>query len=177
MMTRIYLGMAVVLLALVMVAGCPPQQETPEAQTEVTPPPTTPAGEMYTVTMQGNQFSRAELVVPAGTAVTFRNDDTEVHTVTPDVAGMAGAPNSDEQYPEGLKAGESYQWTAPADATAGTMYYYHCRFHGQPGDGTKTGTGMAGAVRIGEPGMATGAGDTAGTPGTATETTTPPPAS
>lgn len=157
MMTRIYFGMAIVLLAVLMVTGCPPpQQQTPETQTEVTPPTTVPEGGMHTVRMPGDQFSPAELVVPAGTTVTFLNDGTSVHTVTPDVAGLAGAPNSDEQYAQGLNAGESYQWTAPADAVAGTMYYYHCRFHGQPGDGTKMGTGMAGAVRIGEPGAATG---------------------
>ena len=31
---------------------------------------------------------------------------------------------------------------------AGVKYYYHCRFHGNPGDGRKRGQGVTGVIIV-----------------------------
>lgn len=167
--------LAVALLALVM--GCGKREEPTGygAETMTAERDTTRAP--YTVGMRGDTFAPGSLVAPPGTTVTFLNDCKDVHTVTLDTAEPAGGPNSDVDYPNGMKTGEKYQWTIPEDAAVGTTWYYHCRFHGRPGVGTTVGTGMAGAVTVGAasvgPATAT-APDTTTTPAPR-GTTTPAP--
>ncbi len=75
-------------------------------------------------------------------------DPTKPHTVTADGTNAAkGGPDSDRQFPTGLNKGQSYTWTVPK-VPAGTIFYYHCRFHGQAGNGHAPGGGMSAAVTV-----------------------------
>ncbi|MEN6304108.1 MAG: hypothetical protein ABFD96_15360 [Armatimonadia bacterium] len=136
-------GLGVVLLVLV-ACGCG-RRETPTGYTQET---TATALPQNTVGMKANAFAPREMVAPAGTTISFVNNDTRTHTVTADVM-LAAAPNSDKEYPNGMKPGQSYTWTIPATASEGTTWYFHCRFHGDSGDGTAPGPGMTAAIRVG----------------------------
>jgi hypothetical protein len=61
---------------------------------------------------------------------------------------VLGGPDSGSAMPNGIAGGASWTWTVPADAKAGTVWYYHCMYHGQPGDGKSQGTGMAGTITV-----------------------------
>ncbi|MGE5530993.1 MAG: hypothetical protein ACM3VW_02605 [Bacteroidota bacterium] len=153
------------LIVVSLLSGCGKKT----TQTAYTEPVVTAAADegmdRYTVGMAGSQFRPQTMTAAPGQAIAFLNNCTKVHTVTPD-AGTSG-PNSDQEFPEGLQPGQSYQWTIPADAPLGTTYYYHCRFHGTAGNGQAMGTGMAGAVVVATAGAAPATtSDTV--PGTAT---------
>ena len=97
----------------------------------------------------GSAFSPSTVTVSPGDTVRWTNHDSIPHTVTSDAANApAGGPGSDSQYSGGIPAGQTYSWTAPAGAASGTHWYYHCRFHGAPGDGAHQGTGMAGTITV-----------------------------
>lgn len=93
-------------------------------------------------------YSPQRATVAAGTTVTWTNNPngSMVHTVTPDLptAGM----DSGTKYPSGIPLGASFSWTVPANAKSGTAYYYHCAYHGVPGNGTSLGTGMVGVIIV-----------------------------
>lgn len=89
----------------------------------------------------GGYIPRVLSAEPCDTVI-FTNVGHHAHTVNCDAAG---APNVGK-----LEPGQSCQWVVPKDACPGTRYYYHCTFHGKPGDGSSLGTGMAGAVVIGK---------------------------
>jgi len=78
-----------------------------------------------TVTMQGMSFRPGNLEVPAGTTVTWNNDDNDIHTVTAD----NGSFDSGD-----LDPGERYQYTFTQPGT----YSYHCQRH----------VGMVGTVTV-----------------------------
>jgi len=141
--------LGVLLLAL---GGCGPRRgatAADETTTSSPPPPAAPTADgSYAVGMAGGRFEPPRLVVPAGETVTFSNTDKVKHAVLPDVADQGG-PNSDEEFPKGMKPGDSYQWIAPSNVAVGTILAYHCRYRGGPGDGTTVGTGMAGVLEIG----------------------------
>jgi|GEM_PF-4349470 len=106
----------------------------------------TTAGPFH-VTMTGNHaFSPANIPVPAGSTVIFANPDVVNHTVTTDT-GFAGF-SSDSRFPTGVPSGSSYSFTVPAGTAPGTVLYYHCRFHGNAGNGTSVGFGMAGSITV-----------------------------
>jgi len=102
----------------------------------------------YTVSMTASMtFSPKSLSVPAGATVIWSNDDHLMgHSVKPDLAitGM----DSDVQYPNTIPMGKTFSWTVPASATPGTVYYYHCKLHGSPGNGKAYGTGMVGVIVV-----------------------------
>jgi plastocyanin len=62
------------------------------AEPSVAAEPSEEAEDDFTVTLSGFAFSTGELVVPAGTEVTFENADSAAHTVT---EGTDGRPASD----------------------------------------------------------------------------------
>jgi len=96
-----------------------------------------------------DRFQPEVILVSIDDQVRWTNDDTDRHTVTADQANaVAGGPSSAAQYPAGVPAGESYEWTVPANAAPGTTWYYHCQFHGASGDGTAQGAGMAGTIIV-----------------------------
>lgn len=78
--------------------------------------------------------------------MTWTNKDTVAHTVTSDT-GQSGL-DSAGQFPGGMGNGAKFSWQVPADAASGTVFYYHCVYHGFPGDGTHLGGGMAGSITV-----------------------------
>lgn len=75
-----------------------------------------------TVTLTGFAFDTAELTVPAGTEVTFVNDDAAPHTVT---EGSDGETAADPIMDAEVAAGESTSFTFDEPGT----YQITCRFH------------------------------------------------
>ena len=83
-----------------------------------------------------------------GALIVWTNDDTDPHTVLRDPQNaVAIGPNSDAVLPNGIAPGESFSWLVP-NVPSGTVFYYHCRFHGAAGDGSSVGTGMAGLIEV-----------------------------
>ena len=80
-----------------------------------------------------------------GQQIVFSNVSTMLHSATGDATG---GPNSDSQFPSGMPPSASYTFTVPANATAGSKIFFHCRFHGAPGNGTTKGLGMAGEIDV-----------------------------
>ncbi|MBM3501352.1 MAG: hypothetical protein FJX74_22085 [Armatimonadetes bacterium] len=107
-----------------------------------TPPTTTQ------VNMQGFGFSPRTITVPRGSTVKWVNKESFMHTVTRDPLNpVAGGPNSDATFPSGMALNDSYSWTVPSVAS-GTTFFYHCRFHATPGNGSSLGAGMTGSVTV-----------------------------
>lgn len=98
------------------------------------------------VTMSGDAFGPQTTVVRAGTTIVWPNTDEHFHAITADVPGFG--PNSDMFFRGGYPGGYYFWWNVPDDAPSGTVIYYHCRFHGQPGDGWSFGTGMVGRIVV-----------------------------
>ncbi|HLK13762.1 MAG TPA: plastocyanin/azurin family copper-binding protein [Fimbriimonadaceae bacterium] len=96
--------------------------------------------------LSSHTFSPVNVTVNAGSTVQWTNTDTTHHTVASDT-GVTGL-NSDSQYPTGLPGGSSFSWLVPSNAVSGTVYYYHCEFHGAAGNGSSLGQGMAGSITI-----------------------------
>jgi plastocyanin len=112
-----------------------------------------PVADAAVVTMRDSQYEPAEISVRPGATVTWMNDGRTSHTITSDPGTPAGGPNSDADFQEGIPTGQSYEWRVPDDAVEDTRWYYHCRFHGKPGDGNTRGTGMACFVVLGAEGQ------------------------
>ncbi len=102
------------------------------------------------VNIMDNFFSPATLMVPAGTMITWSQKGNSIHTVTGSNCNPTSnfTFSSDAQFPSGLRSGDKYSFTVPANAKAGTLVYYFCRFHGAPGNCTSIGPGMAGVVIV-----------------------------
>lgn len=99
------------------------------------------------ILMTGNhQFSPSSVTVAAGSTITWQNPDFVAHTVMSDT-GVSGL-NSDILFPNGMPSGTSFTYTIPANAKSGTVFFYHCRFHGAAGNGTVVGFGMAGSFTV-----------------------------
>lgn len=126
--------------------GCVRRGEVPETTASFEEQPEV----MYVINMTGNEFSPDYLVVPAGAVITFVNNDSGRHSVSPDVKGLGG-PNSEQQFPDGIRPQGLYRWIVPPEAPAGAAWYFHCRFQGGPGDGMRPGYGMTGVVEVGGP--------------------------
>jgi len=87
-------------------------------------------------------FSPASVTVAAGTTIIWNNTSTVMsHTITSDVNGSG--PLSSNVAPT-----QSFSWTVPANAKSGTKFYYHCAYHGDAGNGSSLGTGMAGVIIV-----------------------------
>lgn len=99
------------------------------------------------VDLMDNFFSPAVLSVPAGTVVTWTDRGNNPHTVS----GATCNPinfSSDSMFPNGLRNGDKFSFTVPADAKSGSSIYYFCRFHGAPGSCNTVGPGMAGIIMV-----------------------------
>jgi plastocyanin len=104
---------------------------------------TSAPGHMITMTRQ-DAFRPKNARVKPGDTVTWQNRDPQVHTVNSDTALF----DSQFDFPGGLERGERWSWTVPEDAVPGTVYFYHCDFHGSAGDGSSFGTGMVGSITV-----------------------------
>jgi plastocyanin len=112
-------------------------------------PPPGRSATIVSVVIQSMTYTPREAAVGRGDIVVWTNSDIYQHTVTADAHNaVLGGPNSDAKYPDGFTAGQTYAWTVPADAVPGTTWYYHCRFHGQPGDGKRLGDDMSGSITV-----------------------------
>ena len=97
-----------------------------------------------TVTIEGIAYSPAELKVPAGTTVTWTNDDDVLHTVTSGrqaEQGVPGVSDGKDARPDGTfdgeldGAGTTFEFTFDEPGT----YAYYCNVH----------VGMVGEVVVG----------------------------
>ena len=104
-----------------------------------------PAAAQVTVSMIDGQYQPGEVEVAPGATITWTNAGNLPHTVTPDAPA---GPSSENEFPNGVQPGGSFTWVVPADAAAGTIWYYHCRFHGTQGSGQSLGSGMSGSVTV-----------------------------
>jgi len=95
-----------------------------------------------------NRFDPREIQVHPGDTVVWTNAGEHHHTVTSDPGTAPGGPNSDVTFPQGLAHGETYSFTVPVTAHAGTQWFYNCRFHARPGDGHSLGPGMTGSITV-----------------------------
>lgn len=73
-----------------------------------------------TIIIKNNAFSQQNITIQAGTSITWRNDDTDIHTTTSDTGGTSNSWDSPL-----LNKGQTYTKTF---STPGT-YYYHCSVH------------------------------------------------
>ena len=104
----------------------------------------------FTVSMTDiDTFSPAAIAVRPGARIIWINNDGEAHTATTDPLNLAaGGPDSDVVYSNGVPPNATYTFIVPGDTPIGTVWFYHCRFHGVPGDGFGVGAGMAGSIRV-----------------------------
>lgn len=107
-----------------------------------------PALEPYVISMRsGSIYSKPSMTLPLGQTATWINEDSVPHSVTSDPLNpIDGGPNSDIEFPNGIPPGSSYSWSFPSTTVQGTTWYYHCRYHGTPGNGRSLGSGMVGVV-------------------------------
>jgi plastocyanin len=112
---------------IIVTAASAPASTTPATPTAATatPPTATPATPTTvapnTVTMPGDYFSPATLVVKPGDTVTFKNQDSDPHTVTSVPGNAPAAINL------AVKPGDSATFTF----TAPGLYWYYCTAHAQ----------------------------------------------
>jgi plastocyanin len=101
------------------------------------------------VNMADMAFQPQQITVAPGATVQWTDASQRPHTVTADGANaVPGGPDSGARFPNGLQPGDSFTWTVPADAAAGTTWFYHCAFHGAEGDGRSLGRGMSGVIVV-----------------------------
>lgn len=99
------------------------------------------------VVLDNDQFTPQQIDVRPGQMVRFVNQETDPHTVTSDpLDAEPGGPDSDARFPGGMVQGDSVTWVVPRGLAAGTQWFYHCRFHGAPGNGSSLGPGMTGVA-------------------------------
>jgi len=101
------------------------------------------AGNTVTMTHQ-DAFAPKNVKVRAGETITWHNADMDNHTVDSDT----GLFDSDDDFPDGIPPKARWSWTVPGKAASGTVYFYHCDFHGAAGNGTSYGTGMVGSITV-----------------------------
>lgn len=81
------------LVAVLAIAGCGSSGSTPEAALSSMPASSAPASGAHladAITIKGFAFAPADLTVPAGTTVTWINDEDSLHTVT---SGTPASPS------------------------------------------------------------------------------------
>jgi plastocyanin len=116
--------LALPLLATLVVAGCGGGDDEPAASASSSEAPAEAAG--ATVTIKTFNFAPDPLTVPAGTTITFVNEDMINHSVT---SGTRATPG--DEFEEGLMEaqGDEFELTLDEPGT----YDYFCTFH--PGEG------------------------------------------
>lgn len=102
----------------------------------VVPPPTN-------INLMDFGYSPNDVTVVQGQRVAFHHMQPNVpHTVTRDVTSIPG-PDSPT-----LSFGQVYNFTVPLNVAHGTNIFFHCQFHGAPGNGSSFGPGMSGVLRV-----------------------------
>jgi plastocyanin len=105
------------------------------------------AQRVYVVNMDDtNAFYPSTLEVEPGSIIVWQNNGFNFHTVESDLFGFE--LDSDFVYPNGYGRGFYYWWRIPFFATSGASIYYHCRYHGRPGNGADFGRGMVGRIVV-----------------------------
>lgn len=112
------------LVAILGLTACGDDDSDSEAADTTEAPAAEASGE--TVTIKTFNFDPDPLTVAAGTTITFVNDDSINHSVTPGTRDSAG-----DAFEEGVMAakGDEFELTLDEPGT----YDYFCKFH--PGDG------------------------------------------
>lgn len=109
------LVLAALVVTLMVAAGCGSKKTTTPTTPKTTPSTSPPSGSTgSTVVIKNFTFEPSQLTVKAGTTVTWKNEDSTVHTVT-------GTGWDSGQ----VQPGAEFQKTFD---TAGT-YDYHCSIH------------------------------------------------
>ncbi len=88
-----------------------------------------------------NSFSPMTLTVAAGETVTWTNNGSMAHTAQTDLTPGGFLSGN-------VLKGATFSWVVPADTKSGTKFYYHCAYHGFPGNGSTFGTGMVGVIIV-----------------------------
>lgn len=101
---------------------------------------------VHDVAMSNMVFSPEIVHVTAGQQVKWTNREDTRHTVTGDVDSQG--ISSDATFPNGMSNGDTYTFTVPSGTASGTLFFYHCRFHGTAGDGSSLGQGMVGEIVV-----------------------------
>lgn len=94
------------------------------------------------------QYIPREISVSPGQKVTWINATDSAHTLTPDPGNPEQSLFQDPIFSRNLPAGGTLTWNVPENTPTGIKGYYHCNFHGKPGDGKTPGTGMVGIIHI-----------------------------
>lgn len=118
----IFLTLPILLLTLLLLAGCGKNGYGGNSGTNPPPPGNTP----NLVTIVNFSFSPQAITVSAGDTLTWRNDDNVGHTVTSDTGSELNSPV--------LSHGQTYQHIFSASGS----YPYHCSIH----------TNMTGTVTV-----------------------------
>lgn len=92
---------------------------TPEAQ--ATDETDQAASEEVTIIMQNNTYQPLEITIPAGTTVTWVNEDSYVHNV---LSGTRGNPTGMIESPD-IQGGETFSYTFDEPGT----FEYYCSYH------------------------------------------------
>ncbi len=101
------------------------------------------------VDILGMGYLPREVTARPGDIVMWTSRDVFLHTVSADATNaVPGGPDSSRKHPAGMLPTDTYIWVVPSDAAPGTVFYYHCRFRGAPGDGSRMGEGMSGSVTV-----------------------------
>lgn len=118
------LASVILLLGMLVIAGCTQQQSKPAADTSQTGQPSqaqqpqaSSGAKAYAVAIEGFAFNPAELNIKQGDAVTWTNKDSAPHTITSDTGTEINSPS--------LSTGQTYSHTF---SQAGT-FTYHCSVH------------------------------------------------
>ena len=107
----------------------------------------TAQGGYHIVSMDdGNRFYPQTIEVTPGSVIEWRNYGYNFHAIESDLFGFN--LDSDFVYPNGYGRGYYFWWRVPYFAQSGTVIYYHCRYHGLPGNGSDFGRGMVGRIVV-----------------------------
>ena len=77
--------------------------------------------EEITIIMQNNTYQRSEITIPAGTTVTWENEDSYVHNV---ISGTRGDPTGMIESPD-IQGGGTFSYIFEEPGT----YEYYCAYH------------------------------------------------
>lgn len=133
---RLPLRTALVLLGAVALAGCGGSNSGGLPAT-------------YRVDMTNMTYNPAVVTVNRGDTLVWANLDQVYHTVTADATNAdPNGPYSGTALPSGIRPGGQVSFTVPPNTPHGTVWYYHCGFHGSAGNGHSVGSGMAGTIIV-----------------------------
>jgi trimeric autotransporter adhesin len=105
--------------------------------------------QIFNVAMSSTRFVPATTNAPPGSIVKFKNNATTRARVIADATNLvAGGPNSNSQFPNGIGTGQTFTYRVPANAASSTNFFFHEATAGTAGNGTSVGTGMAGNIDI-----------------------------